>query len=395
MTRRYDFSRMTVEDHRSLFNNAPAPTAAELQGVWRMDTISNANHATGVAWLAFDDKPDGRLESRYRLMGLIEGLAVPSFAQGHFQLDDFTPFRDEIRRLSGDLLIGKWITEEPVTDIAGSLPLDLGIFHREPPAADGTTRWGFYYLLTRAGGEGKLPSDTLLDAWLDHPLPRGVGMTFDEEMVGRFWEDSFTPSADRKGDLTIAARPEAGSGDISFRVRMTIHDVNDFVDSDGHEARLSGTIRFGSFLGLNGATYTIDAARSYFNYLRVRRETGEAEMRYHLEWSTPDGRRFSLDGRKYMQKDASGPREVLQDYTTLYAHVFEHTAQGLKELGTGLLKFRTFEDLAAIGNLAGFLAMQLMARLRFLGFTGRFVQREYDPLALPVAVSGAVAGGGN
>jgi hypothetical protein len=28
--------------------------------------------------------------------------------------------------------------------------------------------------------------------------------------------------------------------------------------------------------------------------------------------------------------------------------------------------------------------MQLQARMRFLAFTGQFVQREYDPLALPV-----------
>jgi hypothetical protein len=227
-------------------------------------------------------------------------------------------------------------------------------------------------------------------------------------MVGKFWAESPTPSNDRKGDLTIAGRGEAGSVDISFRVRMKVDDVNDFVDGADHEARLSGMIQFGSFLGLNGASYPIDPMQSYFNYLRVNMATGEAEMRYHLEWQAPDGRRFSLEGRKYMQKDANGAREVLDDYTTLYAHIFEHTAQGPKELGTGLLKFRTFEDLAAVGNLAGFLAsfrvtgtddprLQLMARLRFLGFTGRFVQREYDPLALPVAVSGsAVAvGGGN
>jgi hypothetical protein len=60
------------------------------------------------------------------------------------------------------------------------------------------------------------------------------------------------------------------------------------------------------------------------------------------------------------------------------------------------LKFHTFEDLAAVSNFAGFLAsfqvtgtgdplIQLQARLRFLAFTGQFVEREYDPLALPVS----------
>ena len=48
--------------------------------------------------------------------------------------------------------------------------------------------------------------------------------------------------------------------------------------------------------------------------------------------------------------------------------------------------------LAAVGNLAAFLTsfqitgisdpvIQFQARMRFLAFTGQFVQREYDPLA--------------
>ena len=32
-------------------------------------------------------------------MGLMEGLVIPSFAQDHFQLNDFTPFHDEIRQV--------------------------------------------------------------------------------------------------------------------------------------------------------------------------------------------------------------------------------------------------------------------------------------------------------
>ncbi|MEZ5352411.1 MAG: GMC family oxidoreductase [Bryobacteraceae bacterium] len=404
MTRRYSFSQMTVEDHRTLFAGATKPTAFELAGAWRMDTISNANQAAGVAWLAFENKPDGRLESRYQLMGLIEGLVAPSFARDHFQLDDFTPFNDEIRKVDDNLLIGKWITEEPAL-VPGSLPVDLGLFHREPAGPDGKARWGFYYLLTKAEGTAHLPANTILTPFLDHQLPRGVGMTFDEEMVGRHWNGATVPSADRAGDLTIAERGDAGSAACTFQVRMRIGDVNEFVDGREHEARLSGKIRFDDFLDGGMREFTIDPGKSYFNYLRVNTQTGEAEMRYHLEWSTPEGRRFSFDGKKYMQKDDSGPREVLSDYTTLYTHLYEHTAAGRNEMGTGLLKFRTFEDLAALGNLAGFLAgfrvtgtldpaVQLMAQMRFLAFTGQFVQREYDPLALPIEARAASAGEG-
>ena len=64
-------------------------------------------------------------------------------------------------------------------------------------------------------------------------------------------------------------------------------------------------------------------------------------------------------------------------------------------MGLGYLKFKTFEDLAAVGNLVGFLAsfqvtgtndpvIQMQARMRFLAFTAQFVQITYDPLALDV-----------
>jgi hypothetical protein len=141
---------------------------------------------------------------------------------------------------------------------------------------------------------------------------------------------------------------------------------------------------------------------SPFHYLRVNPVTKEAEMLYHIEFVSTAGRRYALDGIKYMQKDEArgGPREVLDDYTTLYCHVTERLADGtVRETGTALLKFRTFENLAALGNLAGFLAsfqitgtndpaIQLQARFRFLAFTGQFVQREYDPIALPAVQPG-------
>jgi hypothetical protein len=113
-------------------------------------------------------------------------------------------------------------------------------------------------------------------------------------------------------------------------------------------------------------------------------------MRYHLEFADTAGQRYTLEGVKYMQKNANTAAipDLLADYTTLYAHISDSS----NELGIGYLKFRTFEDLAAVSNFAGFLAsfqvtgtsdpvMQLQARLRFIAFTAQFVEREFDPLA--------------
>jgi hypothetical protein len=97
-----------------------------------------------------------------------------------------------------------------------------------------------------------------------------------------------------------------------------------------------------------------------------------------------------------MQKDEGGGlrgmREVLEDYTTLFCHVYEERQQGRRELGTAYLKFRTFEDIAAVQNLTGFMRsfkvtgtdnplLQLQGQMRFLAFTAQFVQQEYDPLS--------------
>jgi hypothetical protein len=363
--------------------------------------ISNANHLGSVAYLKFDLKPDGRLESRYQLMGLMEGLVVPSFLATHFQLQDFTPFHDEIRSIGPDYMVGKWITTLP-GGAGPSLPsASLGVLHTEE-REDGRMRLGFYYTLSRAGNE-RFPTNRLLAPFLDVHLPAGVGLTFDEEMVG--WYFAGEPiEAGRAGALALRRRiplrgtPE-GAVSCAFNLRLTVADVNDFIESPAHEARPSGTVRFDSFAGVSPAVFTVDAGRSAFNYLRVNPQTAEAEMRYHLEFHGTDGRRFLLDGRKYMQKDERGGwrglTEVLDDYTTLYARVFEAHGDTWTEIGSAWLKFRTFQDLAAVGNLADFLRsftvtgtadplLQLQARMRFIAFTAQFVQQEYDPLGPPV-----------
>jgi cholesterol oxidase len=398
MCRRYSFANMTVDDHETLYNAGPSPTPDQLNGVWRMDVISNANHAAGIAYLQFQNLPDGRFTANYELMGLMEGLIAPSFLKDHFQLNDFTTFHDEIRSVTGDFLVGKYVTQLPAAIAPMVSNSSLGLFHTE----DGGN-FGFYYMLTRVT-EAQLPTNTLLSPFLDVQLPDGIGMTFDEEMVGWYFPGASTPAPGREGDLTIAARipatgDPAGAVSCKFDVDMTVTDVNEFVDGFEHEAQLKGTITFGSFFGQSPAVFTLDASKSIFNYLKVDVATGEAEMRYHLEFADTAGQRYTLEGIKYMQKNSATAAiaDLLQDYTTLYAHIYKQMPDGTnQEIGLGYMKFRTFEDFAAVSNLAGFLAsfqitgtsdpvMQLQARLRFIAFTAQFVEREYDPLGLPAS----------
>ncbi len=398
MSRRYSFASMTVQDHAALFAAGAAPDAADLDGVRRMDAISNANEAGGITWLQFQNLPDGNFTARYELLGLVEGLVTPSFLKDHFQLNDFTTFHDEIRKVTPYILVGKYMTPLPPVISQMVSNSSLGLFHTE---AGG--EFGFYYLLTRAAGAG-LPVNSLLCPFLDAQLPDGVGMTFDEEMVGWYFPGASSPASGRAGDLTIAARiPASGTpqGAVScqFDVRMAVRDVNEFVDGYEHEAQIGGTISFGQFAGNAPATFPVDGGRNTFQYLAVNPQTSEAEMRYHIEFADTAGQRYCLEGTKYMQKDPAVPavRDLLNDYTTLYCHVYQLAPDGTRtQTGIGYLKFRTFENLAAVSNLAGFLTsfqvtgtsdpvLQLQARLRFIAFTAQFVEREYDPLGFPVA----------
>ncbi len=394
--RTYGFDQMMVEDHREFFQNGAIPQKEDLTGVWQLDVISNANHSRSVGWIQFSLQPDGRLESRCQVLGLLEGFLLPQSVRDHFRVSNFTTFEAELRKVDAGFLVGKFLTHVPedLLKLMSSRP--IGIFQSEA----GSDQFGFYYILSRVEQQ-IMPSNVLLHPLLDVELPDGLGMTFDEQMVGWYFEGLSTSAPGRVGDLGIAnlvpssGKPQKGV-ECSFQVRMSIRDLNEFIDGFEHEAGMEGSINFGQFQGENTVTHVLDAQKSLFNYLRVNRASGEAEMCYHLVFSNGSGRSFVFEGRKYMQKDEDrGIRkiqEVLEDYTTLFCHVYESSTETpLKEVGIAYLKFQTFENLEAIGSLADFLRsfkvtgtndpfLQLQGQMRFLAFTSQFIQREYDPL---------------
>src|ERR1017187_9454962 len=206
-------------------------------------TVSNANHAGGIAYLQLNNKPDGHLEARYQLMGLMEGLVAPSFLKDHFQLNDFTPFHDEIRKVTADFLVGTYLTGLAPA-VAGLLGTSsLGLFHAQA-GTPANAQFGFYYTLTRMT-QRELPTNTLLKPFLDAQLPDGVGMLFDEQMRGWYFPGVFTPVAGRAGDLTIGDRipaaadtssNPAGAFSRGFGGRVAGGDVDEFIDGYAHEA---------------------------------------------------------------------------------------------------------------------------------------------------------------
>jgi hypothetical protein len=182
---------MSADDHRLLYETGRTPSAEELEGSWRMDAVANANLASAIAYLRFERKPDGRLESRYRLLGLLEGLVMPSFVSNHFQLHDFTPFHDEIRLLDRDFLIGRWVMD--LSASAGFGDLGRPAAYRRNRGRLAATR-----SFTSSRVRGEVPS-TFLRSFLDVFRPV-IGMAFEEQMDGcGTWAGSVSegPAADR------------------------------------------------------------------------------------------------------------------------------------------------------------------------------------------------------
>ncbi len=387
MTRSYGLDNITVADHRALYAQSTAPTKAQLHGVWEMRAVSNAAQTGTIAYLKFDHKPDGTLQANYQFLGLLEGLAEPVFGQDHFRLNDFTRFHDEIRLLDADTMVGKYLTATPpvLANLFGDQ--SLGLLQNEK-GADGTAQFGFYYVLRRSS-LADTPPVGFLRPLLEIRLPSGIGLSFDEEMDGRYFAGLSLP-AGRAGDLTLDAKGPNDGVAISFAARITARDINEFCASPEHEASIGGKLHFGDWQGRGARAFEIKESKSFFNYLRVNAATGEAEMLYRLYFNDDTGREHLLHGRKYLQKDASGMAEVMRDFTTLYVHLTDQTTG--KELGVARLHFRLFENLAAAASFARYLTsfrvigtdnlfIQAQAQLRYLALTNQFIAREYDILS--------------
>jgi hypothetical protein len=180
--------------------------------------------------------------------------------------------------------------------------------------------------------------------------------------------------------------------EISLKMKITARDLNEFIGGWDHEARIDGAIEFANFNNQGRMICTINGAKSYFNYLRVNPSTGEAEMLYRIYFFAGPGKEYFFRGRKFLQKDGrggvAGAMEILHDFTTLYGRLIE-VATG-KEIGSALMKFRTFEDADAVLSFGDFLKsfnvigsddpfVQARGMLQFMALTNQFVVREYDP----------------
>ena len=114
MSRVYDVEFMTEQDLFTLFNSnkiSHVPTESEMKGVWEGMLVSDSA-VTPRTQIFYFDYEDGQIDMRYSFANMLRCRSdISSLTDRLFRFDDQTPFHDEIRMVTPNLIVGRWITE--------------------------------------------------------------------------------------------------------------------------------------------------------------------------------------------------------------------------------------------------------------------------------------------
>jgi choline dehydrogenase-like flavoprotein len=113
MSRVYDVDFMTEDDLLTLFRSdefSHKPKEEELAGVWEGMLVSDSA-ITPRSQLFYFNYEDGELDMRYSFANLLQGRSDVRITDSLFRLDDQTPLYDELRIVTPNLAVGRWVTE--------------------------------------------------------------------------------------------------------------------------------------------------------------------------------------------------------------------------------------------------------------------------------------------
>ncbi len=113
MSRMYDVEFMTEQDLFTLFNNnelSHIPTESEVKGTWEGMLVSDSA-VTPRSQIFYFDYAEGQIEMRYSFANMLRGRSDVSITDRLFRFDDETPFHDDIRMVTPNLIVGRWVTE--------------------------------------------------------------------------------------------------------------------------------------------------------------------------------------------------------------------------------------------------------------------------------------------
>lgn len=154
-----------------------------------------------------------------------------------------------------------------------------------------------------------------------------------------------------------------GSG-LTMTVHISIDSVAQFIREPEHEASLEGTVDFGAA----GGERPIDSGT--FNVFIVDPTTGERQMVYRVLFTTADGQRWCLCGRKHVHDDPGF--DVLKDLTTLFVTLHAGDTPNDPVVGAGQIFFhiatapKMLASLKATGTTK--FTESIRAKVAFLSF---------------------------
>lgn len=113
MSRVYDVDFMTEDDLDTIFKSdelSHIPAAGEMRGIWEGMLVSDSA-VTPRTQVFYFDHEDGEIDMRYSFANMLRGRSDLSISETLFRFDDPTPFHDEIRLVTPDLAVGKWVSD--------------------------------------------------------------------------------------------------------------------------------------------------------------------------------------------------------------------------------------------------------------------------------------------
>lgn len=150
MSRVYDVDFMTEDDLDTIFNSSElshVPSASEIRGTWEGMLVSDSAVSPRTQVFYFDYQ-DGVIDMRYSFANMLRGRSDVSISDTLFRFDDPTPFHDEIRMVTPDLAVGKWVSEWSSENALKPFIDDIRRYLPIPSSADTDS---FYEKLIRLG----------------------------------------------------------------------------------------------------------------------------------------------------------------------------------------------------------------------------------------------------
>ena len=159
-------------------------------------------------------------------------------------------------------------------------------------------------------------------AGVDVPIKPGVRFT--ETMRG-FWLPGAASFADG------ATRGKAAGSTFEFTLTVVSHDLEAMLTNSEHDAKMVGTA---TAPGLSAEPMTV--ANGLFNlFVTDPTRVGVRLMRYRMQLSSQEGKRYFFEGFKEVRKD--GGAEIWTDTSTLYITVHDGDDATAPILGQGVL----------------------------------------------------------